>query len=116
MIKELKLALECLSEHKAEDIAVLDVSQKTPFATFYVLTTCINERALDSTANILADDFRKGGFTVDAVDGKPETGWIVVKANEVVVHLFTDKQRKTIDLDTLFLEAKKIKVPTKKSK
>ena len=108
MIKEVKAAVDCLSEHKAEDIVILDVSGKTPFASFFILATCLNERSLDSLAGILPDSLSEKGFHVSSVDGKSESGWIVVNAGEVVVQLFTEKQRKTINLDDLLGGSKKV--------
>lgn len=115
MIKEVKVAVDCLSEHKAEDIVVLDVSGKTPFASFFILATCLNERSLDSLAGILPDSLSENGFRISSIDGKAESGWIVVNAGEVVVQLFTEKQRKTINLDELLNESKKVEKPKEKN-
>lgn len=96
-----KIAAECLDEHKAEDILTLDVSRLTPFADHYVIATCSNERALAASADQVAEKWEKEGFEVRSIQGKPESGWMIVDGGDVVVHLFVAWQRKEVKLDEL---------------
>ncbi len=103
-IEEVKLASETLDEHKAEDIKVVDVSAHSPFVSYYVIATCSNTRALGAMADILDEAFEKAGFQVSAKEGEPDSGWMIVMAGEVLVHLFLDVNRREIDLENLLKE------------
>ena len=47
MDKVVTLVKKILEEHKAEDIVVLDVKEKTPFAEYYVLASGNNFRQIN---------------------------------------------------------------------
>lgn len=99
--KELELAKKCLEDHKAEDIAVVDVEGFSPFSSYYVLSTASNLRQLGALSESLIDTFEKAGCSEIKTDGIPESGWMIVEAGEVVVHIFLDVNRKEIDLEGL---------------
>ena len=99
--KELEIAKKCLEDHKAEDIAVVDVEGFSPFSSYYVLATASNIRQLGALSENLEEEFEKAGFIELKKDGIPESGWMIVEAGEVVVHIFLDVNRKEIDLEGL---------------
>ncbi len=100
-LKELALAKKVLDDHKAEDVAVVDVNGFSPFSSYYVLATATNVRHLGALSEALEEEFEKEGFESIKKDGIPESGWMIVEAGEVVVHLFIAVNRKEIDLEGL---------------
>jgi ribosome-associated protein len=99
--KIVNVAEKSLDEHKAENIEVIDVKSITPFSDYYVLATASNERALKALADFVVDDLAKNKFDTKLVEGTPESGWMIVDANEVIVHLFSPEKREEIKLDDL---------------
>lgn len=114
-LKELEVAVKTLDEHKAEDIKELYVADHTPFATYYVLATCMNPRQLNAMSEHLEDEFEKAGINVSVKEGEPDSGWMIIQGGEVIVHLFLDVTRKEIALDALIekLESKTRKASEK---
>ena len=100
-LKELEIAKKSLEDHKAIDISVVDVEGFSPFSSYYVLSTATNIRQLSALSENLEEEFEKNGFTELKKDGIPESGWMIVQAGEVVVHLFLEANRKEIDLEGL---------------
>jgi ribosome-associated protein len=101
MIKALTAARKSLDEHKAEEIKVIDVRSLTPFAEYYIIATAPNERALGAIAELVADDLMAKKVPVRKIDGTPESGWIIVDAGEVLIHLFLAETRQQVDLDSV---------------
>ena len=100
-MKELKVAVETLEEHKAEDIVTIDVSNHNPFASHLVLATCLNTRALGAMAELLDDAFEKNKIEVRVKEGSPDSGWMIVEAGDVIVHLLLSSNRKELNLEEL---------------
>jgi len=104
-VKLLRLIVQALEDKKAEDLRVLDVSRLSSITDYLVLATGNSEphlralrvdleRVLDAEkANILGVDTSKG------------SGWIVVDAFEVMVHLLTPENRKKYRLELLWKDA-----------
>lgn len=99
--KAVALAEKVLNEHKAEDIMTVDVRDRTPFADYYVLATAGNARQLNALKEYIADEFEKNKIEIGHIEGKPETGWILIDAHHIIVNLFTKEERERISLDKL---------------
>ena len=99
LIKETK---EILEDKKGEDIKIIDVRQRTPFTDYYILATAPNMRAIGAYANALEDFFQERVEDLRQSEGQPESGWVLVDAGEVVVHLFSAAKRQEMNLEDLF--------------
>ncbi len=99
--KELEIAKKVLEDHKAEDVAVVDVEGFSPFSSYYLLSTATNIRQLGALSEAIEEEFEKAGYEDIKKDGIPESGWMIVEAGEVVVHIFLDVNRKEINLEGL---------------
>ena len=99
LIKETK---ELLEDKKGEDIKIIDVRQRTPFTDYYILATAPNMRAIGAYADALEDFFQERFEDLRQSEGQPESGWVLVDAGEVVVHLFSAAKRQEMNLEDLF--------------
>ena len=99
LIKETKKLLE---DKKGEDIKIIDVRQRTPFTDYYILATAPNMRAIGAYADALEDFFQERVEDLRQSEGQPESGWVLVDAGEVVVHLFSAAKRQEMNLEDLF--------------
>lgn len=100
-MKELEIALKTLDDHKATEIESIDVRNHNPFASYIVLATCTNIRALGALAEILEEEFEKNNIDIRVKEGQPDSGWMIVEAGEVIVHLLLDVNRKELKLEDL---------------
>lgn len=99
LIKETK---ELLEDKKGEDIKIIDVRDRTPFTDYYILVTAPNMRAAGAYAESLEDFFQSRVDDLRQIEGQPESGWVLVDAGEVVVHIFTAPKRQEMNLEDLF--------------
>ena len=99
LIKETK---ELLEDKKGEDIKIIDVRQRTPFTDYYILATAPNMRAIGAYADALEEFFQERVEDLRQSEGQPESGWVLVDAGEVVVHLFSAAKRQEMNLEDLF--------------
>lgn len=98
--------LKFLEERKAEDILVVDVRNRTPFTDYYILVTAPNMRAAGAYAELLEDFLAERVDDLHKAEGEPESGWVLVDAGEIVVHIFTSVKRTETNLEELLLKAK----------
>lgn len=99
MDKVVNLAKKVLDEHKAEDIAVIDVKDKTPFADYYVLATAMNNRQINALKDAIEEEFAKKKFAINHIEGTPESGWLSIDAYHVIINIFSKEERERISLD-----------------
>ena len=99
MDKVVSIVKKTLEEHKAEDIVVLDVKERTPFAEYYVLATANNIRQINALAELVEEALEKKKYTINHVEGTPESGWILIDAYHVIINIFSKEERERISLD-----------------
>lgn len=101
MDKVVNLVKKTLEEHKAEDIVVLDVKEKTPFAEYYVLASANNNRQMNALAELVEEELSKKKIAINHIEGTPESGWILIDAFHVIINIFSKEERERISLDKL---------------
>ena len=102
--EELNILTECLEEHKAEDIVSIDVSASSPFAAYVVIATCPNPRALNAMQEHLEEAILSHGLEVAVKEGEPDSGWVIIQGEDVIVHLLLAGNRRMLDLETLLAQ------------
>jgi ribosome-associated protein len=103
--KLIKQIVQALDGKKAEDLRVLDVSELSSITDYLVLATGTSEphlRALRIELERVLDDNKARILSVDTTKG---SGWTVVDAFEVMVHLFTPENRDKYRMELLWRDA-----------
>ena len=75
------------------------MSEKTPFADFYVLATATNIRQLNALKEIVEEELEKNKMSINHIEGTPESGWILIDAHHVIVNIFSRAERERISLE-----------------
>jgi ribosome-associated protein len=94
--------VDALSEHQAEDIVLLDISQKSSFADYFVIATAQNPRHMDALISMFDKDLANQGIDSLRREGDSDSGWVLVDFGPVIVHLFTAEDREFYDLEGLW--------------
>ncbi len=97
----LKIA-EMLSSKKALDITMIDISEKSSFADYFVNASVPSERQLNALADEAQDLLFQEGFNPRGKEGRPESGWILIDAGDVIVNIFIKDVREKYALDKLW--------------
>jgi ribosome-associated protein len=94
-----------ISDKKGEDILMLDTRVVSSIADYFVIATAGNERQLQAIAEDVQRQLKKHKVLPLGVEGKPETGWILLDYNGVIVHLFNPAMRDYYNLEALWEHA-----------
>ena len=94
---------ELLDNKKGIDIQIIDVSEKTVMADYFVIcsgnsTTQIKALA-DEVEVVLKND---DDIYADHVEGRNSNRWILIDYKDVVVHIFHPEDRANYDLEKLW--------------
>ncbi len=106
----LRLVVRALDAKKAEHLQVLDVSALSSITDHLVLATGTSEphlRALRIELERVLDGEKAIVLGVDTAKG---SGWTVVDAFEVMIHLFTPENREKYRLELLWKDARSVEV------
>ena len=114
-----KLALLCrkyADDKKAENVVVLDVSKLSSVTDYYVIATGTSEPHLKAIQTEIVDQLQeKHGVKPRVTEGNARTNWIVADYFDVIVHVMRPEVRERYDLEGLWSDAPKVRVPAKRA-
>ena len=103
--KNLKdICTETLSDNKAVDVLSLDIKGISSFADFIIIATASSNRHAKSLSEKLVESIKGNKITVLGVEGKVESGWILVDCGEIVINIMKSDIREFYDLEGLWGE------------
>jgi ribosome-associated protein len=109
--KLLKLIVEALDAKKAEDLRILDVSKQSSITDYLVLATGNSEPHLRSLRIELERVLDEEKAKILGIDTTKGSGWTVVDAFEVMIHLFTPENRGKYRMELLWKDATELTLP-----
>ena len=91
-----------LDEDKAENILVLDVTDRASFTDRMIIATGLADRQIQAMADHLSDALEKVGLklTRNAIQASPD--WVLIDAGDLVVHLFKPEARAMYALERMW--------------
>ena len=104
------LAGKTLSEKKAQDIMIIDIGEKASFADYFVICSGTSERQLSALVDEVEEAFAKEGLLVKSVEGKQNSGWILMDFGDIIVNLFTKEMREKYNLEKIWGDCESIEV------
>ncbi len=97
--------MDAIAGKMGADILLLDLTAITLIADYFVIATGDSERQLKAMADEVLQQLEKNNAAPLAIEGKPESGWVLIDCGSVVVHLFSEEQRSRYQLEDLWRNA-----------
>lgn len=91
-----------LDDDKAEEMVVIDISQKCSFADYMVVASGRSQRHVSSMASKLQDKLRSFGIGNLSLEGMESCEWVLLDAGDVIVHLFKPEAREFYNLERMW--------------
>ncbi len=95
-------------EKKAERIEIIDVADKIDYADFIVLMSGRSDRQVQALASGVEDALRLRGHRARGIEGLSQGHWVLVDFGDVVVHVFLDEARRYYDIESLWMDARRV--------
>ena len=102
MIKIVKMAVEALEDKKAEDVTVIDISEVSSIADYFIIANGSNPNQLAAMQDAVDEVFYKNNIHAKQVEGNMNSTWILIDYNDVIVHLFSKEDRHFYDLERIW--------------
>ena len=105
-----KIACHALSDKKAEDVQVIDISEISVIADYFVIATGTSSTHVKALADEVEAQLDEAGISVSHVEGYRSNSWILLDYVDVVVHVFSDEAREYYDLERLWQDGEIIDI------
>ncbi len=91
-----------LDKRKALDITIIDIAEKSGFADYFVIATAGSLRQLQALSDYAEDKLAEVGMIPRHIEGKGDSGWILMDYNDVIINLFTAEQRDHYNIEKIW--------------
>ena len=93
-----------LDEKKASDIVIIDLSEKSIIADYFVIASGRSTTAVKSLTDNVDEKLSKEGIEPLRRDGFSEAKWIAVDYGSVILHVFHEETREYYRLERLWID------------
>lgn len=108
--KMVKIAYEALDEKKGEDIKVIDISEISVLADFFVIANGANDSQVRALVDNVEEKLSKEGFDAKQREGIGLGSWVLLDFGNIIVHVFDKENRLFYDLERIWRDGKVIDV------
>jgi ribosome-associated protein len=100
--KLVRNVLHGLEDAKAEDIVSIDLRGKTSFGDMMFVASGRSTVHVGAIADRVIKACKDAGLATPRVEGIPNCDWVLVDANDVIVHIFRPEVRQFYNLEKLW--------------
>jgi len=98
----LALVLQSLDDDQAQDIVTIPLEGKSSIADFLVVASGRSSRQVTAMAQKLAERIKQAGHGSPRLEGLPAADWVLVDADDVIIHLFRPEVRSFYNLERMW--------------
>lgn len=95
------LILQSLDDDQAQEVVSIPLQGKSSIADYMVVASGRSSRQVASMAQKLAERIKKAGRNAH-IEGLPSADWVLIDAEDVVVHLFRPEVRSFYNLERMW--------------
>lgn len=99
----LRVAIEAMSDKKADDIRVIDISKVSVIADYFVIASGNNPNQVQAIADNIQEELHKAGFKMNPkVEGYNSATWILLDYEDIIFHVFSSEDRLFYNLERIW--------------
>ena len=103
-----KIAVEALEDKKAQDIRIIDISEISTIADYFVIAGGDNRNQMQALANNVEEKLGRAGMPLRQIEGYDTANWILMDYHDIIIHLFDHENRLFYDLERIWRDGKLI--------
>lgn len=99
--------IDTASQKQAQDIVLLDVGEVCLLTSYFIILSCESPpqiESLTSAITMMLKDEKE--VELHHIEGEATSGWVLLDARSIIVHIFSLEQRKYYQLERLWKKAK----------
>lgn len=99
---------------------LLDVGSTSDVTDYFLICSANSTRGVKTIVDNIKKTLEESGEKVIGIEGYSEGNWVLIDSADVVAHVFYEPYRKFYDIESLWIEAPRVKIsfekqPRKKS-
>lgn len=105
-----KIAYNALDEKKGINISIIDISEISTLADYFIIAGGNNENQVKALANSVEEEMYKVDCKPKHIEGFDNANWILMDFSDIIVHVFNEEDRLFYDLEKIWRDGKHLEV------
>jgi ribosome-associated protein len=98
-------------DKKAENVKILNLTNISGFTDYFVICSGMSDRQVQAIADSVKKTMSTQKCELISTEGYSDGRWVLMDFGDVVVHIFLDVLREYYDLENLWADAPRVKIP-----
>lgn len=103
-------AVDALEDKKAENIQIIDISEVSPLADYFIIANGTNRNQVQALADNVEELLGKLGYERRPIEGYENANWILLDYKDIIIHVFDQESRNFYDLERIWRDGKAVTV------
>lgn len=104
----LKIGIAALEAKKGENIKVIDISNVSVMADYFVIASGKNINQIKAMADEVEEKLSKEKIEPKQIEGANSSGWILMDYRDFIIHIFNEEQRLYYDIERIWSDGRNI--------
>ena len=101
-----KLAIGALEDKKAEDIKMIDISEVSVIADYFIIANGANRSQVQALSDHVEETLGRAGVQLKQMEGYDNANWVLLDFRDVIVHIFDRENRLFYDLERIWRDGR----------
>lgn len=101
-----RLARAALEDKKAHNIKIIDISQVSVLADYFIIADGSNPNQVQAMVDNVEEVLDKAGYVCRQIEGYGTANWILMDYGDMIVHAFCREDRLFYDLERIWRDGK----------
>lgn len=108
----LRIAAEAMKDKKAEDIRIIDISNVSVIADYFMIASGNNANQVQAIVDNVEEKLHDAGYCEPRIEGYNAASWILLDYNDIIIHVFSKDDRLFYDLERIWRDGVEIDADT----
>jgi ribosome-associated protein len=98
------VAAKAIDDKKGQDISIIDIGPKAAFADYMIIASGGSDRQVKALCDEVEDKLAEQGVFVKHIEGKNNSGWILMDYGDIIVNLLTVDLRERYNIEKVWAD------------
>lgn len=104
----LRLIVSALEDKKAENIQIIDISDISTVADYFIITNGSNKSQIQALSDNIEEKLAAQKVFPRNIEGYQAANWILMDYNDILIHIFDNESRGFYDLERMWRDGKAV--------
>lgn len=105
-----RTAYEALADKKGEDIRVIDISEISPIADYFIISNGTSSSQVDALVDNVEEKMYKAGYSLKQQEGTNSGTWVLMDYGDIIVHIFDKESRSFYNLEHIWSDGREVEM------